>query len=73
MSVCNSWLSPETQVVEKKSCCTSLSIGRGSQFREMWSSSVQSDNTDNAWNVNFNNGNVNNNNRNNNNDVRCVR
>ena len=30
-------------------------------------------NTDNAWNVNFNNGNVNNNNKTNNNYVRCVR
>jgi len=40
---------------------------------EFWSSSTQSDNTDNAWNVNFNNGNVNNNNKTNNNNVRCVR
>ncbi|MBO4700056.1 DUF1566 domain-containing protein [bacterium] len=39
----------------------------------MWSSSTQSDNTDNAWNVNFKNGNVNNNNKSNNNYVRCVR
>lgn len=30
-------------------------------------------NSNNAWNVNFNNGNVNNNNRNNNNHVRLVR
>ncbi len=38
-----------------------------------WSASENADNTNNAWNVNFNNGNVNNNNKNNNNNVRCVR
>jgi hypothetical protein len=38
-----------------------------------WSSSPYVGNTNNAWNVNFNNGNVNNNNRNNNNAVRLVR
>jgi len=53
------------------------SVPVGSDFliiiSEFWSSSTQSDNTDNAWNVNFNNGNVNNNNKTNNNNVRCVR
>ncbi|MBO4698854.1 DUF1566 domain-containing protein [bacterium] len=39
----------------------------------MWSSSTNVNNTNNAWNVNFNNGNVNNNNKSNNNYVRCVR
>jgi hypothetical protein len=38
-----------------------------------WSSSPYVGNTNNAWNVNFNNGNVNNNNRNNTNAVRLVR
>lgn len=37
------------------------------------SSSVNADNTSNAWNVNFDNGNVNNNDKNNDNRVRCVR
>jgi hypothetical protein len=39
----------------------------------VWSSSPNASNSDNAWNVNFNNGNVNNDNRNNNNQVRLVR
>ncbi len=38
-----------------------------------WSSTTNVNNTDNAWNVNFNNGNVNNNNKTNNNYVRPVR
>ena len=38
-----------------------------------WSSSPNVGNSNNAWNVNFNNGNVNNNNRDNNNHVRLVR
>lgn len=38
-----------------------------------WSSSSHANNTNNAWNVNFNNGNVNNNNKTNNNNARCVR
>jgi len=38
-----------------------------------WSASPNVGNSNNAWNVNFNNGNVNNNNRNNNNYVRLVR
>ena len=38
-----------------------------------WSSTTNTNNTDNAWNVNFNNGNVNNNNKTNNNNVRCTR
>ena len=42
------------------------------QSNNYWSSSTYAQNTDNAWNVNFNNGNVNNNNKTNNNYVRCV-
>jgi RNA-directed DNA polymerase len=38
-----------------------------------WSSSENENNTNNAWNQNFNNGNQNNNNKDNNNYVRCVR
>jgi hypothetical protein len=38
-----------------------------------WSASPNVGNSNNAWNVNFNNGNVNNNNRNNTNYVRLVR
>ena len=38
-----------------------------------WSASSNVGNSNNAWNVNFNNGNVNNNNRNNTNYVRLVR
>ena len=38
-----------------------------------WSSTTNANNTNNAWNVNFNNGNVNNNNKNNNNRARAVR
>lgn len=39
----------------------------------IWSASPYAGNTDNAWNVNFNNGNDNVNNKSNNNDVRLVR
>jgi hypothetical protein len=43
-------------------------------LRVLWSSSVVSNNTNNAWIVNLNNGNTNNDNRNNtNNGVFCVR
>jgi uncharacterized protein with LGFP repeats len=38
-----------------------------------WSSSPNANNTNNAWNVNFDNGNVNWNNKNNDNHVRLVR
>ncbi|MBU1667441.1 DUF1566 domain-containing protein [bacterium] len=38
-----------------------------------WSSTTYANNSNNAWNVNFNSGNQNNNNKNNNNYVRCVR
>jgi hypothetical protein len=38
-----------------------------------WSSSPNANNSNNAWNVNFNNGHVNNNNQSNNNTVRLVR
>ena len=38
-----------------------------------WSSSTNTDNPNNAWDVNFNNGNVNNDNKNNDNYVRAVR
>ncbi|WP_300971771.1 DUF1566 domain-containing protein [Thiocapsa sp.] len=41
--------------------------------RLFWSSSPNANNSDNAWNVNFNNGNVNNNNKNNTKYVRLVR
>lgn len=37
------------------------------------SSTENSNNKSNAWNVNLNNGNTNNNNKSNNNNVRCVR
>ncbi len=39
----------------------------------VWSSSAVAGNTNNAWNVNFNNGNTNWNNKNNNNQLRLVR
>ncbi|WP_366935576.1 DUF1566 domain-containing protein [uncultured Lamprocystis sp.] len=39
----------------------------------VWSASPYSNNPNNAWNVNFNNGNVNNNNKNNAGFVRLVR
>ena len=38
-----------------------------------WSSSTNTNDPNNAWNVNFNNGNVNNDNKNNDNHVRAVR
>lgn len=38
-----------------------------------WSASPNANSSNNAWNVNFNNGNANNNNRSNNNHVRLVR
>jgi len=38
-----------------------------------WSATTNVNNTDNAWNVNFNNGNDNNNNKTNSNYVRCAR
>jgi hypothetical protein len=38
-----------------------------------WSATTHSDNADNAWNVNFNDGNVNNDNQDNDNYVRGVR
>lgn len=38
-----------------------------------WSSTENSNNSSNAWNVNFNNGNTNNNDKSNNNYVRCIR
>lgn len=46
---------------------------RGAVTGNFWSSSQNSNNYNNAWNVNFNNGNVNNNNKNNNNNVLVVR
>lgn len=45
----------------------------GSSSSNFWSGSPNANNSDNAWNVNFNNGNANNNNRDNNNHVRAVR
>jgi hypothetical protein len=38
-----------------------------------WSSTTNANNSNNAWNVNFNDGNVNNDNKNNNNFARAVR
>jgi hypothetical protein len=46
---------------------------RATASNNYWSSSTNANNSDNAWNVNFNNGNVNNNNKTNNNYVRAVR
>ena len=45
----------------------------GEKSSNYWSSTTNANNTDNAWNVNFNNGNVNNNNKSNNYYVRAVR
>lgn len=45
----------------------------GQKDARYWSGSSYANNSDNAWNVNFNNGNVNANNKTNNNYVRCVR
>ncbi|HPJ96690.1 MAG TPA: DUF1566 domain-containing protein [Syntrophales bacterium] len=46
---------------------------RWTQSDNYWSSTTNADNTDNAWNVNFNNGNVNNDDKTNTNYVRAVR
>jgi hypothetical protein len=43
------------------------------QASNYWSSTTNANNSNNAWNVNFNNGNVNNDNKNNNNLVTAVR
>ena len=43
------------------------------QASNYWSSSSLASNTNNAWNVNFNNGNVDNDNKNNDNYTRAVR
>jgi|GEM_PF-3513077 len=65
---------PEARAAYKKTGGTFLSICRGSQFRDFfWSSSEQSDNADNAWNVNFKNGNVHYSDKGDDYDVRCVR
>ena len=45
----------------------------GVQSSNYWSSSTNADNSDNAWNVNFNNGNVNNDDKTNDNYVWPVR
>jgi len=50
-------------------CAAALQV----DWLAFWSSSPNVGNTNNAWNVNFNNGNVNNNNRNNSFAVRLVR
>lgn len=47
--------------------------GRASVSSNYWSSTTNANNSNNAWNVNFNNGNVNNDNKNNNNFVTAVR
>ena len=45
----------------------------GSVASNYWSSTTNANNSNNAWNVNFNNGNVNNDNKTNNNFVTAVR
>jgi len=50
-----------------------MNIISGLKSNNYWSSTTNADNTDNAWNVNFNNGNVNNDNKTNTNYVRAVR
>jgi len=50
-----------------------LTRNNGSYHSTVWSASPHTNNTNNAWNVSFNNGNVNNNNRNNQQGVRLVR
>ena len=57
---------------EKERILFSPKSERTIQSNNYWSSSTYAQNTNNAWNVNFNNGNVNNNNKTNNNYVRCV-
>jgi hypothetical protein len=61
----------------KKAAFSQLYCGAGQlceeNLRNSISSSSNVNNTNNAWNVNFNNGNVNNNNKTNNNYARCVR
>ena len=54
-------------------CLGRKAVKRPGNSSNYWSSTTNANNTNNAWNVNFNNGNVNNNNKNNNNYVRCVR
>ncbi len=56
----------------KEKISFSLKSERTIQSNNYWSSSTYAQNTNNAWNVNFNNGNVNNNNKTNNNYVCCV-
>lgn len=50
-----------------------ISGGANVQANNYWSSTTNANNTDNAWNINMNNGNVNNNNKTNNNYVLPVR
>jgi hypothetical protein len=46
---------------------------RASAASNYWSATTNANNSDNAWNVNFNNGNVNNDNKNNDKHARAVR
>lgn len=69
---CSPALGHSTRLIPQKSVPDRIGFSDNNSLN-LQSSSVQSDNSDNAWNVNFNNGNVNNNNKSNNNYVRCVR
>ena len=53
--------------------CTWEQAERVGVASNYWSSTTNANNSNNAWNVNFNNGNVNNNNKTNNNFVTAVR
>ena len=68
---CSPALGHSTRLIPQKSVPDWIGFSDNNPLNS--SSSVQSDNSDNAWNVNFNNGNVNNNNKSNTNSVRCVR
>ena len=69
---CSPALGHSVRLIPQKSVPDRIGFSDNNSLN-LQSSSVQSDNSDNAWNVNFNNGNVNNNNKSNNNYVRCVR
>ena len=53
--------------------CPAGTSGEGTKASNYWSSTTNANNSNNAWNVNFNNGNANNNNKSNNNYARGVR
>ena len=68
---CSPALGHSTRLIPQKSVPDRIGFSDNNPLNS--SSSTKSDNTDNAWNVNFSNGKVNNNNKSNNNYVRCVR